>query len=315
MARPVRIAYPGAFYHITSRGNEKKDVFKSQLDREKFLSYLESATSRYGALIHAYCLMSNHYHLLLETPSGNLSQIMRHINGAYTTYFNVKRQRSGHLFQGRYKAILVEMDEYAKELSRYIHLNPVRAKLVDTPDEYRWSSYPYYIGLKKPPEWLVRDFILGYFGKKISSAQKQYRGFVDALAGEEYKSPLEDVVGSTMLGSLEFINTIKDAFLKNKKADRNLPDLKAFTGSPSIEQIITVVDTQIKQDRALSRGVKLYFCHKYTGKTLREIGTKFDIGESGVSQASRRVVLKSKQDSKLRKTIKKIQNELNLSRM
>ncbi|NVM23146.1 MAG: hypothetical protein HWN68_15350 [Desulfobacterales bacterium] len=103
--------------------------------------------------------------------------------------------------------------------------------------------------------------------------------------------------------------------MKNKKADRNLPDLKAFTGSPSIEQIITVVDTQIKQDRALSRGVKLYFCHKYTGKTLREIGTKFDIGESGVSQASRRVVLKSKQDSKLRKTIKKIQNELNLSRM
>jgi putative transposase len=140
MARALRITFPGAFYHVTSRGNERKVVFKSIRDREKFLEYLESATQRYDALIHAYCLMDNHYHLLPETPSGNLSQIMRHINSAYTTYFNVKRDRSGHLFQGSYKAILVDMDEYAKELSRYVHLNPVRAKIVETPEEYDWSS-------------------------------------------------------------------------------------------------------------------------------------------------------------------------------
>ncbi|MCK5545000.1 MAG: transposase, partial [Desulfobulbaceae bacterium] len=142
MARPLRITFPGAFYHITSRGNEGKVVFKSKRDREKFLEYLESATKRYDALIHAYCLMDNHYHLMVETPSGNLPQIMRHINGAYTTYFNIKRKRSGHLFQGRYKAILVEIDEYAKELSRYIHLNPVRAGMVEKPEAYQWSSYP-----------------------------------------------------------------------------------------------------------------------------------------------------------------------------
>jgi putative transposase len=130
MARPLRIEFPGAFYHVTSRGNERKAVFKSLRDREKFLSYLESATERYGAAIHVYCLMDNHYHLLLETPSGHLSKIMQHINGAYTTYFNTKRERPGHLFQGRYKAILVDADEYAKELSRYIHLNPVRAAIV-----------------------------------------------------------------------------------------------------------------------------------------------------------------------------------------
>ena len=141
MARPLRITYPGAFYHVTSRGNERKNVFKNKRDREKFLEYFESATKRYDAVIHVFCLMDNHYHLLLETPSGNLPQIMQHINGAYTTYFNVKRGRSGHLFQGRYKAILVDIDEYAKELSRYIHLNPVRAKLVKTPEEYEWSSY------------------------------------------------------------------------------------------------------------------------------------------------------------------------------
>ena len=132
MARPLRIAFPGAFYHVTARGNERKAVFKSIRDRQKFIEYLETATERYNAVIHAYCLMDNHYHLLLETPSGNLPQIMQHINGAYTTYFNLKRVRAGHLFQGRYKAILVEMDEYAKELSRYIHLNPVRAKLAET---------------------------------------------------------------------------------------------------------------------------------------------------------------------------------------
>ena len=133
MARPLRILYPGAFYHITSRGNEQKALFKSNKDREKFIEYLESATERYDAVIHAYCLMDNHYHILLETPSGNLSKIMAHINGAYTNYFNAKRERSGHLFQGRYKAILVEADEYAKELSRYIHLNPVRANIVEHP--------------------------------------------------------------------------------------------------------------------------------------------------------------------------------------
>ena len=141
MGRPLRIEYSGAWYHVTSRGNERKDVFKSRADREKFLSYLESASVRYGAVIHAFCLMSNHYHLLLETPSGNLSQIMRHINGAYTNYFNAKRKRAGHLFQGRYKAILVEADQYAKELSRYLHPNPVRAGMVDRPEAWEWSSY------------------------------------------------------------------------------------------------------------------------------------------------------------------------------
>src|SRR5512136_3371563 len=118
--------------------------FKRQRDREKFLEYLASATERYGAAIHAYCLMSNQYHLLLETPGGNLSQIMRHINGAYTTYFNVKRKRAGHLFQGRYKAILIEADEYLLELTRYIHLNPVRCGMVSRPEEHKWSSYNDY---------------------------------------------------------------------------------------------------------------------------------------------------------------------------
>src|SRR3989338_416655 len=164
MARPLRIEYTGAFYHITSRGNERKNIFTNEYDFKKFLEYLEAANKRYRAVIHIYCLMSNHYHLLIETPLGNLSQIMRHINGSYTTYFNTKRQRAGHLFQGRYKAILVDADEYAEGLSRYIHLNPVRAGIVTKPEEYDWSSYQCYIGRKKIPSCLKVDFILGYFG-------------------------------------------------------------------------------------------------------------------------------------------------------
>ena len=226
MARPLRISYPGAFYHVTSRGNEQKVIFKSKKDREKFLEYLESALKRYDAVIHAYCLMSNHYHLLLETPSGNLSKIMAHINGAYTTYFNVKRDRFGHLFQGRYKAILIEADEYAMELSRYIHLNPVRAKIVELPEEYEWSSYSYYIGNKKYPEWLRIDFILGYFGKKLSEAQKNYKKFVGEMIDKQYESPLKDVVSSTLLGTQEFINFIKDKYLSGQKEDKDLPALK-----------------------------------------------------------------------------------------
>jgi REP element-mobilizing transposase RayT len=315
MSRPLRITYPGAFYHITARGNEEKEIFKDIRDRQKFLSYLESATHRYGALIHVYCLMRNHYHLLLETPAGNLPEIMHHINGAYTTYFNVKRQRAGHLFQGRYKAILVERDEYAKELSRYIHLNPVRAKMVDRPEEYPWSSYGYFIGLRRAPEWLMRDFILSYFGKRVSSAQKRYRDFVHAMMGQEYKSPLKEVVSSTILGREDFVEAIKDKFLTNREVDPNLPALKELSEKPSIQEIIDEVELVFGENRSLARGIEMHLCQKYTGERLREIGRHFGIGESGVSQASRRIAVRIGQDNKLRRDIKKIENTLGLSRM
>lgn len=315
MARPLRINYPGAFYHVTSRGNERKAVFKSKRDREKFLEYLESATHRYDAVIHAFCLMNNHYHLLIETPSGNLPQIMRHINGAYTTYFNAKRSRSGHLFQGRYKSILVEMDHYAKELSRYIHLNPVRAKMVKTPDEYEWSSYHFYIGKDPTPDWLNRDFILGYFGNSVSIAQKEYRKFVRLLDNEKYDNPLDEVVSATLLGSPGFISLIKAKYLSDKKPDKNMPALKELSKKASMQDIFDEVESVFGEQPALARNVKMYFCQKYTGTKLKDIGSHFGIGESGVSQATRRVKHKIKKDKKLNKRISKIDNKLNLSRM
>jgi len=312
MARQLRIEFPGAFYHVTSRGNERKAIFKSQRDREKFLSYLETASQRYGAIIHVYCLMNNHYHILIETPSGNLSQIMQHINGAYTTYYNAKRARAGHLFQGRYKSILVEVDEYAKELSRYIHLNPVRARIVDNPKEYKWSSYPYYAVKKKAPGWLCREFILGYFDKKLLQAQRKYGDFVHLLLGKEYESPLADIIDSVILGKQDFVAGIKDKFPGKKKHDRNLSTLRALSNRFDIEQIIETVDSVIGSNDELSRQIKLYLCHRYSGRKLKKIGTYFDIGESGVSQTTRRMSDKLKKDKKLTRKINRIKNKLNL---
>ena len=284
MARPLRIEYPGAFYHVTSRGNEQKDVFKSRKDREQFLSYLASATERYGAVVHVYCLMSNHYHLLLETPAGNLAQIMRHINGAYTTYYNVKRKRAGHLFQGRYKAILVEADSYAAELSRYIHLNPVRVGMVARAEDYEWSSYRQYIGLTTSPAWLKTNFILGYFGG--TDAERAYQQFVSDALGQERESPMQKVVAATILGSPAFVRAISRQHLAERQPDRHVPAVKRLN-RPTLDGIIAAIEREMGTDDRLTRNVNIYFCHRYSGARLREIGERFGLSDAAVSQASR----------------------------
>lgn len=313
MGRPLRIEYPDAFYHITARGNERQNIFKSNRDRERFLGYLASASERYKAIIHTYSLMDNHYHILLQTPAGNLSQIMHHINGAYTNYFNAKRKRFGHLFQGRYKALLVDIDEYAQELSRYIHLNPVKAGVVEKPEQYKWSSYRDYINVNKSSQWLCIDFILSLFSRKTSVAKKQYRRFVESMIAVEYESPLKNVFASTILGSRSFINQIREKHLDRKKSDRDLPDLKQFYELPDLEKIIKQAAKVLKEDAALLKRVQIYLCHKFSGQKLKEIGLHFGISVSGVSQASRRVALQIKDDKKLKKKIDKIISDLNLS--
>ncbi len=313
MTRPLRIEFPGAFYHVTSRGNERKDIFKSLQDREKFLFYLESATKRYGAAIHVYCLMDNHYHIFIETPLGNLSKIIQHINGAYTNYYNKKHERSGHLFQGRYKAILVEADEHAKELSKYIHLNPVHAGIVNTPEEYKWSSFRYYISKGKAHKWLKRDLILNTFNGKQETAMRMYEEFVHWLLGQEYKSPLDDLSYSFILGSQEFALEIKDRFLGERKRDRELPVLKEIIDMPDLGMIEKAVDGEIQTDKKLARQVKLYIYHCYSGRRLREIGERLGVTDSGVSQASKRIDEKQKTDRKLKKQISKILINLKMS--
>jgi putative transposase len=306
MARSLRIEYPGAFYHVTSRGNEQKDIFRSLQDRVKFLSYLESAVLRYGAVVHTWCLMSNHYHLLLETPSGNLSQIMRHINGAYTTYFNVKRKRAGHLFQGRYKAILVEADAYALELSRYIHLNPVRARMAAKPEEYPWSSYRRYVGQSSASDWLKTDFILGYFGGNTEEAGTRYKAFVEDLLMSEYDSPLKATVASTVLGSPEFVGEVSARHLRAKRADRSVPALRELVSRPSMEEIIMKVKAELGEAEELLKNLNIYCCHKYSGATLKEIGERFGTSDAAVSQTSRRLLLKAGTDQQIKHKLERV---------
>ena len=162
MARPLRIEYAGAFYHIISRGNEKGKIFASDIDRERFLDYLKKIVVRYHIKIHTYCLMYNHYHLLLETERPNISKVMHDLNSSYTAYFNARYKRAGHLFQGRYKSILVQADKYLHSLSRYIHLNPVTAKLVTNPGQWIYSNYLEWVG-ERNGNLVDREFVRQYF--------------------------------------------------------------------------------------------------------------------------------------------------------
>jgi REP element-mobilizing transposase RayT len=178
MTRPLRIEFSGALYHITSRGDRRESIFEDDKDCETFLSVLAEVVDRFNWICHAYCLMTNHYHLLVETVDGNLSKGMRHLNGVFTQSSNRRHRQTGHLFQGRFKGILVEKDAYLMELSRYIVLNPVRAAMVNSPEEWPWSSYRATMGEARTPKWLSVDVLLNRFGGNRGKAQHLYRQFV-----------------------------------------------------------------------------------------------------------------------------------------
>ena len=219
MTRPLRIEYPGAVYHITSRGNEKKPVYKDDEDRENFLWTLHKVNKRYHWLCHAYCLMDNHFHLLIETPEGNLSLGMRQLNGVYTQGFNKRHQRVGHLFQGRYKAILIQKDSHLLDVCRYVVLNPVRAHRVEDLGQWRWSSYGATAGQEKPPACLTTSWVLRQFSSKRRKAEKEYRQFVRWGIGKE--SIWAGVKGQAILGEDDFVDSLTDYFGRHK----NVPEI------------------------------------------------------------------------------------------
>ncbi len=238
MARPLRIEFPGALYHLTARGNARQSIFLDDGDRISFLQVLEKALSDGNAICHAYCLMTNHYHLLVETPEANLSRIMKQINGVYTQRLNRRHDRSGHVFQGRFKSILVEKDAHLLALCRYIVCNPVRAGMVDDPAKYRWSSFKATAGMAKTPGCLSTDWVLRQFGKTRSKAQAEYRRFVKSAMKEA--SPWKALKGQCLLGGADFIERLSpllkltSALLEIPKVDRMLhrPDLASLFPTP-----------------------------------------------------------------------------------
>ncbi len=203
MARPLRIEYPGAVYHVTARGNARGDIFLDDADRTAFLELLGRAIERLGWLVHAYCLMDNHYHLLVETPKANLSRGMRQLNGTHTQRFNRAHGRVGHVFQGRYKAVLVEKEAHMMELSRYVVLNPVRAGMVEAAGDWRWSSYRATAGLTEAPTLSATDLPRARFGREPAAARAAYRRFVaDGVGGA---SPWEELRHQVLLGGEAFV--------------------------------------------------------------------------------------------------------------
>ncbi|SFL81541.1 REP element-mobilizing transposase RayT [Nitrosomonas nitrosa] len=222
MSRPLRLEFPNALYHVTSRGDRRENIYEDDDDRLKFLEILGMVVTDYNWLCHGYCLMDNHYHLIIETLEGNLSKGMRQLNGVYTQASNRRHGRSGHLFQGRYKAILVDKDRYSLELSRYVVLNPLRVKgLIDRLEDWPWSSYLAMVGDASKPEWLTTDWILSLFGKRKKIAMKRYRQFV--LDGVQHQPEIwSNLKGQIYLGDEAFVAELQKRIGK-EKGNINIP--------------------------------------------------------------------------------------------
>lgn len=246
MARPLRIEYPGAFYHVTARGNEKRNVFRDDSDRGAFLSALERVNNRYNWICHAYCLMGNHYHLLVETPDGNLSIGMRQLNGVYTQLFNKRHTRTGHLFQGRYQAVLIQKDEHLLEVCRYVVLNPVRAGMVKRLEDWTWSSYLATAGMLPPHCCLTTGMVLGQFGQESVNNEKGYRQFV--LDGVGKESTWGGLKGRTVMGGETFVDGLRDHFNKIKK-NAEIPRSQRYANRPALDAIFTGATAACKSDR------------------------------------------------------------------
>lgn len=283
MARPLRIEFPGALYHITSRGNRKEKIFKDDMDRNIFLRTLSSVVERYNWLCYAYCLMESHYHLLIETPDGNLSIGMRQLNGVYTQKFNKRHKNPGHLFQGRFKAILVEKEDYLLEVSRYVVLNPVRAGMVNYPWQWQWSSYPATIGAIKSPKFLIADEILSQFSKDRQKAIKDYKEFV--MAGIKEEAPWRELKGGIVLGKEIFVEKIKD-LLSVKEKIKEIPRIERFATRFSFTEIFKKTRDREERDK------NIHIAHVKYGYTLKEIGDYLGIHYSTVSKSLRKAYKK-----------------------
>ena len=270
MARPLRIEYPGALYHVTSRGNAREDIFFDEKDRQRFLATLAHVIRDYHWICYAYCQMTNHYHLLIETREANLSRGMRQLNGVYTQALNRRHGRVGHIFQGRFKALLVEKDGYLLELCRYIVLNPVGAGMVETPDVWKWSSYRATAGLDPVPELLSSDWILAQFAPSRRKAQRLYRQFV--LSGMTKESPWKEVKGSLFLGPPSFVDGIKDSL---REASFEIPRRQRHAARPPLESLIARPEGATDAQLAIARD------HGYT---LREIGDHLALHYATVSR-------------------------------
>ena len=232
MARPLRIEYPGAYYHVMNRGQSRRNIFMEDKGRQSFLDLLGDIARLWKVKIYAYCLMDNHYHLLLSTPAGGLSRAMRHLDGIYTQKFNRVHHRDGPLFRGRYKAILIDAEEYFLSVVRYIHQNPLSAGVVSDIDRYRWSSHWGYLNKKQCPDWLDMRSVMSRFG-----GFKEYQRFMHEEIEEEIEEFYRGPYQKPVLGSKEFIERVKERLGAKARVEEEKPESWRLF-SPGLDDIV-----------------------------------------------------------------------------
>jgi len=310
MARPLRMDYPDAFYHVLSRGNERKEIFRDEKDHLRFLDTLGKMVERFKLEVHAYVLMKNHFHLLVHTKEANLSRAIQWLGVSYSVWFNRRHQRSGHLFQGRFKSFLIENDRYFTAMCLYIHGNPLRAGIVKRLLDYWWSSYQTYAGKKPEVSWLTTELILGTYGgsrKRFLRAQQVFY--------EERPNLLEDLKHGVYLGSEEFsekcIERLKGEGYHEKPQARSLlrsRDIRILAikilkglGEKDPESVL-----QVRKYRCQNRDVAMYVLYHLGVYLNKEIGKVFGVGYTAVPGAVKRGQEYLGSDGQLERVVKKI---------
>ncbi len=295
MARPLRLDFPGAVHHVMARGHERSSVFRDDADRTHWMRLLGLVAGQGRWDVHAFCLMSNHYHLLVETPEGGLSAGLHDLNSRFAQWFNRRHKRRGHLFEGRFHGILVQKEAYLLELSRYIVLNPVRAGLVAGAAEWRWSSYRATAGLDARPEWLSVDSILGQFAVARRLARAAYRRFV--AEGKGLPSPLDGVRKQAYLGDEAFLEVVAQRVGDPRRSDPEIPLRERRPADPTIEKIRGAVAREwgvAAEDLSRNRGAEpkmaaIYLSRRLTRLKVAEVGAAFHVRSARVSNVVRRV--------------------------
>jgi putative transposase len=292
MSRPLRIEYEGAWYHVMNRGRRSDRVFEGRDDYQMFIQVLKEAVALWDIRVSAYCLMKTHYHLLIQTPNGNLSRSMRHINGVYTQRYNRAHGLDGQLFRGRYKSIIVDGDSYLLQLVRYIHRNPIRAGVVDQLDNYPWSSHEGYLSTSKKWDWLHKDYILSILCSEKSSRQTAYNNFMAEEDSEDIVHVFKRKKWPVALAGENFINKLKERYFKEKR-DSQIPESRGL--APEIQSINKAVCLYYEVDESEllksrrgwfnePRGMAIYLCRKLRSDGLISLGSEF--GLSGYSSVS-----------------------------
>jgi len=329
MARPLRIQYENAYYHVTCRGNAREDIFGDDADRNAFLELLARSAEIYQVDILAFVLMTNHFHIVIKTPLANLQEFMRHFNISYTSYFNRMHHRVGHLYQGRYKSFVIDADNYLMEVSRYVHLNPVRIKkkeILPVEDRrkqlrgFQWSSYPDYTREMTRYPWLNRHEVLTYFGgdNPGSGGGKAYAQFVESGLSVDVSTPLEKGKGHGIIGDKSFIEKISARYFKSMEK-REVPALRKIERHINPERILDAVAVVTGAEKSaflvrgyqdIARGLAMELLYRHGGLSQREIGELMGIDYSSVSVGRKRFRTLAEQDKEYKKLVTRIQEIL-----